>query len=119
MLSVLSRIMLIVGAVLRLSSAAAAADISVMSGGAPKEALAILIPAFEKLTGHHVKVTYDVIFALKQKLAGGATPDMVLMPMPAIAELAVAKKLDDRGSAAVGTVRLVAIVGQGHALPDL
>jgi hypothetical protein len=38
-----------------------------MSGGPPKEALAILIPRFEKLTGHDVKMTYAVIAALCSK----------------------------------------------------
>jgi ABC-type molybdate transport system substrate-binding protein len=52
-----------------------AAEINVMSGGAPKEALAILIPRFEKLTGHHVKITCAVIAALQQKLTPGETPD--------------------------------------------
>ncbi len=114
-----SRLVPIVGAIIAVSSAAAAAEINVMSGGAPKEALAVLIPAFEKLTGHHVKMTYEVISALQRRLAGGASPDMVLMPVPAIAELAKANKLDDRGSAAVGTVKLIAIVRQGQVLPDL
>ena len=35
-----------------IGSAAVAADIQVMSGGAPKEVLAVLTPMFEKQTGH-------------------------------------------------------------------
>src|SRR6478736_5071716 len=61
-----------------------AAEISVMSGGAPKEVLATLIPQFQTLTGHHVHVTYAVITALQQKLQAGETPDMVLLPTTAI-----------------------------------
>ena len=38
-----------------------AADIRVMSGGAPKEVLAVLTPEFEKQTGHKVHFTYIVI----------------------------------------------------------
>ena len=34
-----------------------AADIRVMSGGAPKEVLAVLTPKFEKQTGHKVHFT--------------------------------------------------------------
>src|SRR6478752_4356731 len=65
-------------------SAAVAADIQVMSGGAPKEVLAVLTPQFEKQTGHKVHFTYIVISAMQQKLAAGEKPDMVLMPVPAI-----------------------------------
>ena len=69
--------------VLGLSGGAAlGADIKVMSGGAPKEVLAILIPEFEKKTGHKVQMTYIVINAMQQKLAAGEKPDMVLMPVP-------------------------------------
>src|SRR4030081_1721304 len=82
------KIVLMVAATLQMVSGAMAAEIGVMSGGAPKEALAILIPQFEKLTGHHVKMTYAVISALQQRLAAGETPDIDLLPMPAVAALA-------------------------------
>src|SRR6185295_11980063 len=65
-------------------SMALAADIHVMTGGAPKEVLAVLTPQFEQRTGHKVHFTYIVIAAMQQKLAAGEKPDMVLMPVPAI-----------------------------------
>ena len=46
------RIVLAAAAVLHVGSPGMAAEISIMSGGAPKEVLATLIPRFEKLTGH-------------------------------------------------------------------
>ena len=67
-----------------IGSAALAADIRVMSGGAPKEVLTELVPQFERATGHKVHITYIVISAMAQKLGEGETPDMVLMPVPAI-----------------------------------
>ena len=96
-----------------------AAEISVMSGGAPKEALAIFIPQFEKRTGHQVKVTYAVISALQQKLAAGERPDMVLLPTSAIADLAKAGTLKSDGSAPFGTIRVMAIVKEGAPYPDI
>jgi molybdate transport system substrate-binding protein len=96
-----------------------AAEISVMSGGAPKEVLATLIPQFQTLTGHHVHVTYAVITALQQKLQAGETPDMVLLPTTAIADLAKAGKLKSEGSAPLGTIRVVAIVKEGAPRPDI
>src|SRR2546423_6729626 len=65
-------------------STALAAEIHVMTGGAPKEVLAVLTPQFEKQTGHKVHFTYIVIAAMQQQLSAGDQPDMVLMPVPAI-----------------------------------
>jgi molybdate transport system substrate-binding protein len=104
---------------LQVGSPSMAAEISVMSGGAPKEALAILIPQFEKRTGHDVKVTYAVISALQQKLAAGERPDMVLLPTSAIADLAQAGTLKSDGSAPFGTIRVMAIVKEGAPHPDI
>jgi molybdate transport system substrate-binding protein len=113
------KIALMVAATLQMVPRAMAGEISVMSGGAPKEALAILIPQFEKATGHHIKITYAVISALQQRLAAGETPDMVLLPTASIADLAKAGTLKADGSAAFGTVRIVAIVKDGAPVPDI
>ena len=104
---------------LQCGSPGMAAEINVMSGGAPKEALAILIPPFEKLTGDHVRVTYAVISALQQKLAAGESPDMVLLPASAIADLAKAGTLKSEGSAPFGTIRVMAIVKEGAPRPNI
>lgn len=98
---------------------AVAADINVMSGGAPKEALSVLIPQFERTTGHHVKMTYVLISALRQRIADGEAPDMVIMPTTAIDGLVKLGRLKQDGSEAFGTVRLVAIVKKGAARPDI
>ncbi len=94
-------------------------EIKIMSGGAPKEVLAVLIPEFEKQSGHHVKMTYMVITALQEKLAAGETPDAVFMPTSAIAELSKNGKLKAEGSAAFGSLKVVAIVKEGAPLPDI
>lgn len=98
---------------------AVAADINVMSGGAPKEALNVLIPQFERATGHHVKMTYVLISALRQRIADGEAPDMVIMPTTAIDGLVKLGRLKQDGYDAFGTVRLVAIVKKGAARPDI
>jgi molybdate transport system substrate-binding protein len=96
-----------------------AADIRVMTGGAPKEVLGVLTPEFEKVTGHKLHFTYIVISAMQQKLAAGEAPDMVLMPVPAI-EARVKEGLF-RGDtwARLGTVRVALIVREGAAKPDI
>ncbi len=115
----MKKIALILAAHLMATVPTMAADINIMSGGAPKEALAVLIPQFEKATGHHVKMTYMVISALQQKLVAGETPDMVLMPTSAIADLAKAGKLKAEGSAPFGTVKIVTIIKDGAPRPDI
>jgi molybdate transport system substrate-binding protein len=110
---------LAVAALLHAGAPSMAAEITIMSGGAPKEVLAALIPQFEKLTGHHVRVTYAVIAALQQKLASGERPDMVLLPTSAIADLAKAGTLKSEGSAPFGTIEVVAIVRDGAPRPDI
>lgn len=98
---------------------AVAADINVMSGGAPKEALNVLIPQFERATGHHVKMTYVLISALRQRIADGEAPDMVIMPTTAIDGLIKMGRLKQDGYQSFGTVRLVAIVRKGAVRPDI
>lgn len=96
-----------------------AADISVMSGGAPKEVLVELVPQFEKATGHKVHITYIVISAMQQKLSGGEKPDMVLMPVPAI-EARVKEGLFRADAwARLGTVSVGTVVREGAAKPDI
>jgi molybdate transport system substrate-binding protein len=96
-----------------------AADIRVMSGGAPKEALGVLTPEFEKQTGHKVHFTYIVISAMQQKLAAGEKPDMVLMPVPALAAQAKAGVMREEPQARLGTVSVGLIVKEGAAKPDI
>jgi molybdate transport system substrate-binding protein len=95
------------------------ADIHIMTGGAPKEALGVLTPEFEKQTGHNVYFTYIVITAMQQKLAAGEIPDMVLMPVPAI-EARVKEGLF-RGDAwaKLGVVSVGLVVREGAAKPDI
>ena len=100
-------------------STALAADIHVMSGGAPKEVLGVLTPEFEKQTGHKVHFTYIVISAMQQKLAAGEKPDMVLMPVPALAAQAKAGVMREEPQARLGTVSVALVVRQGATKPDI
>jgi molybdate transport system substrate-binding protein len=95
-----------------------AADIHVMSGGAPKEVLAVLTPQFEKRTGHKVHFSYIVISAMQQKLAAGEKPDMVLMPVPALAAQAKAGIMREEPQARLGTVSVGLVVKAGAATPS-
>lgn len=98
---------------------ALAAEIRVMSGGAPQEALAVLVPQFEKQTGHKLNFTFAVISALQQKLAAGEKTELVLMPVPAIDKLVQEGKLKADGRAALGIVGVTVIVREGAPKPDI
>ena len=100
-------------------SAAVAADIQVMSGGAPKEVLAVLTPQFEKQTGHKVHFTYIVISAMQQKLSSGERPDMVLMPVPAIEARVKDGMFRGDAWAKLGTVSVGLVVREGATKPDI
>ena len=100
-------------------SMALGADIHVMTGGAPKEVLAVLTPQFEQRTGHKVHFTYIVIAAMQQKLAAGEKPDMVLMPVPAIDARVKEGILRGDARAALGTVRIGLVVRDGAKKPDI
>jgi molybdate transport system substrate-binding protein len=96
-----------------------AADIHVMTGGAPKEVLAVLTPEFEKQTGHKVHFIYAVISAIQQKLAAGERPDMVLMPVPAIEARVKDGTFRGDARATLGIVKVGLVVREGAAKPDI
>lgn len=95
------------------------ANIHVMTGGAPKEVLIELIPEFEKKTDHKVHVTYAVITAIRQKLAAGEKPDVVMIPAPVLAAEAKAGIVRDTPRRNLGTVRIGVVVRDGTPKPDV
>lgn len=102
------------------TSPAFAAEIRVMSGGAPKEVLTQLIPRFEQATGHTVKLDYVLIAALRERISKGeAAPDVAIMPTTAIAALAGEQKLSGESMSRFGTLNLIAIARDGAAVPNI
>jgi molybdate transport system substrate-binding protein len=96
---------------------ASAAEIRVVSGGAPREALAVLTPEFEKQTGH--TVSYKFAVPTVQALDAGEKTDMVLMPAPVIDAYVKAGKMRQEGRATMGQVGVSVIVRQGAVRPDI
>lgn len=96
-----------------------AADIRVFTGGAPKEALLVLTPEFEKQTGHKVHFTYAVIAELQKKLAAGERPDMVLMTVPALDAQVKAGVLKGEPRPVLGSTGIGVIVRQGAPKPAI
>jgi molybdate transport system substrate-binding protein len=95
------------------------AEISIYSGGAPKEALAVLTPQFEQRTGHKITYRYAVISELQKLLAIGETPDMVIMPVPALDVLHKSNLIRGAPLAVFGSVGIGVIVRAGAPHPDI
>lgn len=104
---------------LQLPPTANAAEIILMSGGAPKDVLQTLIPQFEKSTGHRVVMQHILVSALRQKILAGETADVLLMPTNVLDNLASLRKIREEDRASFGILKLVAIVRKGAPRPDI
>ena len=96
-----------------------ATEIRVMSGGAPKEVFAQLTPKFEQQTGNKVVFVYDVLTALREKIAGGERADVLVMPIPLLDGYAKEGKLRAASQATFGTVGISVVVKEGSPRPDI
>jgi molybdate transport system substrate-binding protein len=96
-----------------------AAEISVMSGGAPQEVLSVLTPQFEKQSGHKIKYSFALITALRQRLDAGEKADMVLLPTSVIDSYVDAGKMRADERSTLGSVGMTVIVKQGESLPSI
>jgi molybdate transport system substrate-binding protein len=101
------------------SMSASAAEIHVMSGGAPQEVFKLLTPKFEVQTGKKVKFTYAVISVLREKLAAGENADVLVLPVPVLDGFAKDGKLRADGRATFGTVGTSVAVKEGALRPDI
>jgi molybdate transport system substrate-binding protein len=98
---------------------AAAADISVFSSGAPSAVLKVLAVAFARDTGNHVEFTVGTPGDLQNKLAAGATPDLVVAPAPVIEKLEKAGTLKAGSRVDLARVGIGVAVREGAPQPDI
>ena len=99
-------------------SIAAAAEITVLSGGAIEPGLNEAAAAFQKQTGHTVKITYNTTPQGVKRISGGDVFDVVIYPPQAVEQFAKAGKVEG-GGVNVGRVGLGAVVRPGTPAPDL
>src|SRR5947209_5141256 len=69
------------------ATAAAAAEIKVLHGGAFTQMMTAIVPDFEKATGDKVVTERDTVGALMKAIEGGAAFDMAVLTPEAIDEL--------------------------------
>jgi molybdate transport system substrate-binding protein len=100
------------------AQATAAADIKVLSAGAIEPGLKAAAAAFQKSTGHIVRITFNTAPELRKRIAEGEIQDVVIAPPAAIEEFSKAGKVtQDRTD--VGRVGMGAAVRPGAPLPDI
>lgn len=116
----MNKLMAITGlmAGMALAQVAAAAEITVLSGGAVEPGLKAAAAAFEKETGHTVKITFNTTPAMRKRVGAGDTFDVVIAPPAAIKDFAAAGKVGEDG-VNVGRVGSGIAVRPGAPEPDV
>src|SRR5256885_6611793 len=95
---------------------AMAAEIRVLSAGAVEPGLRAAAAAFQKQSGHDVKLTFNTAPEIRKRIAGGDAFDVVIAPPAALEEFA-GKVTADRAN--LGRGGLGGAVGPGAALPGI
>ena len=95
-----------------------AADLAVLSAGAIEPGIKAAAAAFEKQTGHSVKVTFNTAPELRKRMESNPAFDVVVAPPAVIADFAAAAKLA-AARANVGRVGMGVTVRDGAPMPDI
>ena len=101
-----------------LASTATAADIAVLSAGAIEPGIKAAAAAFEKQTGHSVKITFNTAPELRKRMEVNPAFDVVIAPPAVIADFAASAKLT-MARANVGRVSMGVAVRDGAPVPDI
>jgi molybdate transport system substrate-binding protein len=103
---------------LSLGFAVHAAEITVISGGAIEPGLKAAAAAFEKQSGHRVKITFNTTPQMRKRVAAGDTFDVIIAPPAAVKEFAAAGKVE-AGGVDVGRVGSGVTVRPGAPVPAI
>jgi molybdate transport system substrate-binding protein len=111
------RKILVATATLLVATPAQAAEIKTLITTAMNEAVIVLVPQFEKATGHKVTVSYDPSGGLARRLRGGEFADMILVASPELDKLIVDGKVVNRVD--VSRTGIGIAVKKGARKPDV
>ena len=104
-------------AALLVTTGAQAAEIKALITTAMNEAVIVLVPQFEKATGHKVTVSYDPSGGLARRLRGGEFADMILVASPELDKLIADGKVVNRTD--VSRTGIAIAVKKGAPKPDV
>ena len=94
-------------------------EIKLLSAGAVKPGLAKVIDAFKHETGNGVEVTFATAPAIRQRLNGGETIDLVIAPPELLAEIARTGKILGDVRSTVGRIGVGVMVRDGAPVPRI
>jgi molybdate transport system substrate-binding protein len=106
------------GLVFTLSGMVHAAEITVLSGGAVEPGLHAAAHAFEKQTGHTVKITFNTTPQIRKRVGAGETFDVVIVPPAAVKDFTAAGKVE-AGGVDIGKVGMGVVIRPGAPVPDI
>ena len=106
------------GLVFTLSGMVHAAEITVLSGGAVEPGLHAAAQAFEKQTGHTVKITFNTTPQIRKRVGAGETFDVVIVPPAAVKDFTAAGKVE-AGGVDIGKVGMGVVIRPGAPVPDI
>jgi molybdate transport system substrate-binding protein len=98
--------------------AAAGAEITVISGGAVEPGLNAAAAAFQKETGHVVKLIYNTTPQMLKRIGDGDTFDVVIAPPAAVQTFAAAGKVEE-GGINLGRVGIGVMIRPDAPVPDI
>jgi molybdate transport system substrate-binding protein len=102
-----------------LATAAAAAEIRVMHGGAFTQVIAGIVPDFEKQTGHKVTLERETVGALTKRIEEGRPFDIAILTPGAIEDLAKTGKIAPGSRVNLARVAVGVVVKAGAPKPDI
>lgn len=94
-------------------------EIHLMSGYAPKTGFIRLTPNFEQQTGCKPIVHYNVLGVIREKIAAGERPDILIMPAGLLDGYAKQNIVRDDARSALGTVRTAIAMKTGSTALDV
>jgi molybdate transport system substrate-binding protein len=90
----------------------------VLSGGAVEPGLHAAAQAFEKQTGHTVKITFNTTPQIRKRVGAGETFDVVIVPPAAVKDFTAAGKVE-AGGVDVGKVGMGVVIRPGAPVPNI
>ncbi len=102
-----------------LGVAAAADEVRVFAAGAVQKAVVDVASAFERASGHTVVATYDTVGALRDRVMGGETPDVIVLSETGLAALAGKDRLWQGKRTVVGQTSVGICVPTGAPALDV
>src|SRR6476620_9908057 len=97
----------------------AAAEIKVLTAGAFKQVLLVLVPDFEKQTGHKVILENDSVGAVSLRIEGGEAFDLAVLTPAAVNDLSTKGKFVAGSRTNLSRVGVGVVVKEGAPKPDI